>query len=258
MVNDNSSSDSDTMWNNDLVLTLEDERSLLRGEWLKSSHISAAQSLLKYAFPQQNGLCDTSYLREKYHWPSTPQNFVQIIHVNDHWVCLSNSLCNEDGVVELFDSLHSTSLDDTIIQQASTILCCQSPSFKIRVVNVQQQKGGETCGLFSIAFACDLCEGNDPFHSLYNESELQEHLYKCFQDERITPFPREIIRRNKRILDEVEVFVYCTCRNPEITSHLGNMACCCKCEEWYHEKCVAIPKRAFSQPDVDWFCFNCI
>ena len=76
-------------------------------------------------------------------------------------MCLSNMLCEGD-VVELFDSIHTNrEVDNTTKQQAATILCCQSLSFSIRVINVQQQEKGNTCGLFAIAMAFDLCEGKD-------------------------------------------------------------------------------------------------
>ena len=188
------------MWIESLYLTTEDERSLVNNEWLKSSHIYAAHSLLKQSFPHQNGLCDPSYLAEKFLWSASSSNkFIQIMHVGgNHWVCLSNMLCEGD-VVELFDSMHTNrEVDDTTKQQAATILCCQSPSFSIRVINVQQQEKGNTCGLFAIAMAFDLCEGKDPFLSSYNESMLRTHLYKCFGQEKISRFPGCVLRKRRR------------------------------------------------------------
>ena len=96
-----------SVWINDLGLSEHDRRVLCGGEWLNADHISAAQMLLKRSFPFQNGLCDTSHLAERCHWPAVPQSFVQIIHVGDsHWVCVSNKF-DEEHVVELFDSLHT-------------------------------------------------------------------------------------------------------------------------------------------------------
>ena len=240
---------------------MEDKRSLIDGEWLRSSHISAAQCLMKHAFPDQKGLCDPSYLSDKFQWPSSPRKFVQIAHVkNNHWICLSNVLCEDEGVVELFDSMHTSLLvDNTIKQQTSTILHCQSPSFKIRVVNVQQQESADTCGLFAIAMAFDLCKGTDPFLSVYSESQLRTHLYKCFESKTFLQFPAGTLKqRQNRIIEEVEVQVYCVCRNPDVVPHLGDMACCCKCENWFHEKCVDIPRKVFRRPDVIWFCSSCV
>ena len=48
-----------TMWKKNLISTNKDRRQPTSGEWLTANHISAAYLLLKHAFPEQNGLCDT-------------------------------------------------------------------------------------------------------------------------------------------------------------------------------------------------------
>lgn len=79
---------SSTLWKKRLTLTNEDRRQLLSGGWLTANHISAAHLLLKDAFPKQNGLCDTSYLVNKFMWSSSNDAFIQIIYVSgNHWVC---------------------------------------------------------------------------------------------------------------------------------------------------------------------------
>lgn len=47
-------------WICSLVLTKEDEKALLSGSWLSASHVSAVHKLLHKAFPNQEGLNDTS------------------------------------------------------------------------------------------------------------------------------------------------------------------------------------------------------
>ena len=228
---------------------------------MTASHISAAHLLLKRAFPKQNGLCDTNYLADKFMWSSSNQAFVQIIHVSgNHWACLSNVFCEEQNTVDLFDSLPGD-VGSTIKEQAATILHCQAPSFTIRVVNVQRQEGGDSCGLFAAAIAYDLCNRKDPFLMTYNESRLRPHLQRCFHQETITEFPRNIrnlVRRRKRILSKVTVHVYCICRYPDIdiTTCRGNMVCCSACNQWFHEDCEKIPGNVFTEA-VDWFCPGC-
>ena len=248
-----------TMWKKNLVLTNEDRRQLTSGEWLTANHISAAHLLLKRAFPEQNGLCDTSYLAEKFLWKSQTQNFVQVIFVGgNHWACLSNVFCEQENIIELYDSMPSH-ISSTIKEQAATILHCEAPNFTIRVVNVQQQERGDSCGLFAMAIAYDLCNRKDPFLSTYNEARLRSHLLSCFQQERISRFPGgNPSRRRKRILDEISVDVFCNCRYPDIdiTTHLGNMVCCSVCNEWFHEGCEDIPSNVFTET-VDWICSSC-
>ena len=123
-------------------------------------------------------------------------NFVQIIHVGDsRWACISNNFCKKDKshVAELFDSMH-TEPGSTIKEQICTILRCEKPFLTIRVINVQQQKLGDSCGLFAIAMALDICEGRDPFLSFYSEVEMRFHLEKCFKSKRLTKFPEDSIR----------------------------------------------------------------
>jgi len=160
-----------TTWVSNLQLTIEDRRVFTDGKWLTANHISAASSLLKQSFPNQNGLCDTTYLAEKLEWSSTPHKFVQIIHAGGcHWACLSNKLIeNETHVVELFDSMHTE--PGYTKEQACTILCCDKSLLTIRVVNVQCQQGGDNCGLFAVAMAFDLCEARDTSLCSYDETD---------------------------------------------------------------------------------------
>ena len=167
-----------TMWINDLCLSSNDRSILRSGQWLTANHISAAQSLLKQTHPLQNGLCYTSYLLDRFQWSSVPDDFVQIIHVGGaHWACVSNQFCKEDEkhVVDLFDSLHTTP-GNTIKEQVCTILRCKKSILTIRVINVQQQTTGDSCGLFAIAMATDICRGKDPFRSTYDENEMRKNV----------------------------------------------------------------------------------
>ncbi len=72
-----------TEWIHTLCLTKGDEDTLTNGKWLSASHISAAQYMLKQRYPRQNGILDTSYLRDRKNWLSVPDEFVQILCVND-------------------------------------------------------------------------------------------------------------------------------------------------------------------------------
>ena len=142
------------------------------------------------AFPQQNGLQDTQYLAKRMSWPSVPKDFIQIIHVGDcHWACLSNKFC-EDNVVELYDSLHFEP-GDTIQEQVSTIMNCESADIIVKMMNVERQRSGHSCGLYAIALAVDLCFGNYPCSSLYDEEKMRSHLELCFSKQTITRFPQQ-------------------------------------------------------------------
>ena len=63
----------------------------------------------------------------------------------------------------------------------------------ICVINVQQQKLGDSCGLFAIAMALDICDGRDPFLNSYSEVEMRFHLEKCFKSKFLTKFLEDSI-----------------------------------------------------------------
>ena len=239
-----------TGWTDDL--SLHDQRVLQDNGWLSANHISAANKLMLKAFPQQNGLQDT-FLAKKMSWPSIPKDFVQIIHVGDcHWACLSNKLCKEDNIVELYDSLHMKP-GDTVQEQVSTIMNCEAATIIIRVMNIERQWSGHACGLYAIAAAVDLCLGNDPCLSLYDEENMRNHLELCFRKRAIAQFPQQFRDTSQRVLKEISVPVYCICRYPDCTTCLVI---------WYAvirvvngSTSVASAFRTLKL--LKWFCFRC-
>lgn len=237
-----------------LSLTLWDKQ-ILQKEQLNANLVNAGQQLLRKAHTSQTGLRDTSYLCERLIWCSQPQGFVQIIFISkNHWACLSNKFCSDPEEVELYDSLQSPVLPDgDVATQASVILRSDCRSIKIKTVNVQQQIGGVDCGLFALAFACDLCNGRDPCTRIYYQSKLRSHYEKCLSCEVITSFPSRGRPMKSRLIDEVVVDVYCVCRQPERLP----MACCDRCTEWFHCSCVSIPDEVFADDRIKWICQEC-
>ena len=189
------------------------------------------------------------------YWPSIPKEFVQIIHVGDcHWACLSNKLCKEDNIVELYDSLHMKP-GDTVKEQVSTIMNCEVAAIIIRVMNIERQRSGHACGLYAIAVAVDLCLGNDPCSSLYDEENMRNHLELCFRKRAIAQFPQEFRDTSQRVLKEISVPVYCICHYPDCTTCFGDMVCCDSCGQWLHERCLCI--QDIKALKSKWFCFRC-
>ncbi len=248
-----------TEWIHTLCLTKGDEDTLTNGKWLSASHISAAQYMLKQRYPRQNGLLDTSYLRDRKTWLSVPDEFVQILCVNDcHWACVSN-VFSEHGSVDLYDSLHTIlTASGSIAQQVCTILKSQQHSVTINVVNVQKQIGCNDCGLYAIAMAADLCSRIDPFESSYDQSSMRIHLKECFESEppTLTVFStRRDSKEKRRLVHRKSVELFCLCRRPEVLP----MASCDTCNMWYHEGCVPIPDDVLLDEDdsIPWICCQC-
>ena len=123
-------------------------------------------------------------------------------------------------------------------------------------MNVQLQQSSDSCGLYAIAMAYHLCDGKDPCHISYTESQMRSHLEKCFVTKTISAFPNESRSLRQKIIEETEVSIYCVCRYPETTSHFGDMVCCDKCSQWCHEDCLQIPRKVFGK-DISWVCPYC-
>ena len=244
-------------WVNDLGLSVADEQTLVNGKSLTATHMSAANCLLKSQFPAQNGLQDTYTLKHSCIWLSTPDRFVQIIHVSsNHWACLSNKF-SSPGSVDLFDSMHTDPIeDDTILTQVCSILHTPNPTVTTNVVNVGRQEGVRDCGLFAIAMAYDLCAEVDPVTREYEQSELRSHLHSCFNNKMFKPFPSTVCNIEKRTLFEVSIKVHCKCRLPEEGKW---MVCCDNCNVWYHGGCVPVPTEVRNDKwnKVPWQCPQC-
>lgn len=241
-------------WISCLGLSVADKQILLDGGWLNANLIAAGAKLLKERFPNQNGLEDTCSLCYKNQWNSVPESFVQILFVNgNHWLCVSNKLSKDS--VEVFDSLHTLNKeDDQIACQVSCILATTNPSFDIDVVNVHQQEEYDDCGLFALAYAFDLCAGNDPFEAMYNQNLMRSHLLSCFENGKMKPFPTvpEKSLLPRRVLSTTTIEVYCHCRQVEKLP----MASCDECDEWFHHTCEQIPQEVFNS-DIPWSCSLC-
>ena len=91
----------------------------------------------------------------------TPARFYSHVKAS-HWVCTID-IGAKWGEVLLMDSLASL-INETLILQVTQIyeIPVKISCLIIRTLDVQQQNGCKDCGVFSIAFAAELCSGNDP------------------------------------------------------------------------------------------------
>lgn len=174
---------------------------------------------------------------------------------SEHWLCV---YCDGNGVIQVIDSLGSSmGLNLATILQISKIYSIPSThsSLKLRKLSVQQQNGTLDCGLFSVAYATEVCFGNSPEDVTFNQKKMRSHLYECLCRGKMVPFPRassteEVLPRPSEGL--LEIKVYCWCKLPE--EYDSVMIACDDCKEWYHCSCVGIhPSHV---PD-HWDCSQC-
>ena len=248
-------------WKTNVALTLNDKEELISGQWLSDKCINAALHLLKSQFPSQNGLQDTLILEKYKKYSSSSNNFVQIIHIPNHWVCASNQF-SPDGGVDVYDSIPAYSANAYSLKyQLAAILKCKQASFTVRHVNVQRQLGGNDCGLFAISFATSLCMGFDPHTRKYYQTEMHNHFYECIENNKMTEFPSAPKKQRlvkTKFISQKKVTVYCICRLPwnKTDSGYGSLVQCKLCKEWYHQTCCNINSKNIETAVQKYLCYT--
>ena len=173
--------------------------------------------------------------------PDDSTLFVQIIHVYNHYVCVSGqfirdpTLCFTD--FQIYDSLNGVANNEYIVSRLSGIFKhspCQY--FQIENVKVTRQTNSHDCGVHAIANAFWCCNGLDPSDFNLNTTELRDHLLKIIIDKKFTEFPASFSSFEKTILHkEVYDVVCCTCRE---TIEDEDMLQCIECFEFFHKRCL--------------------
>ena len=195
--------------------------------WLHDSEIHAGQVLLKKEFPFIDGLQDPA-VKGSLVIPATPE-FVQIINVGKHWVCISTIGC-QAGIVKIFDSLYSKP-NSVLIDHACRMLFYQQDTVTFCNEKVQKQLGGSDCGLMALAFATDLCHGLDPATQRYSQFEMRQHFVSCLESGKMKPFPKTVNRRVHCHLscNRNSVPIFCLCR---LLNNKQEYIQCCSCRGW--------------------------
>ena len=62
-------------------------------------------------------------------------------------------------------------------------------SLRLDLMNMQLQDNLNDCGLFAISCATELVYERDPCVAHFQPEVIREHLMKCFQNKKLTPFP---------------------------------------------------------------------
>ena len=113
---------------------------------------------------------------------------VQIIHClgRHHWLAASNIGCAENSV-NVYDSLFAD-VDATTCTLIKNII--GGDKCNISMKKEQKQIDVKDCGLFAIAFVTSIVCGEDPCDLFYKQENMRKHLFDCFEQLVITPFPR--------------------------------------------------------------------
>lgn len=224
------------------------------GEWLNDNLISAAQQLIKKEYPYINGLQNPILQRSMTFEIMESKAFVQCLNLlNNHWLTISTLGCPPD-TVRVYDSMNC-SLSASMKKLIADLLHTASKAITIEYINVQQQRGGSDCGLFSIANAHTLCSGDDPVKCLYVQNEMRSHLLKALIDQKMNHFPSKPRKKvQNTVLRTSSIEIFCTCRIPDDG---GRMVGCESCDEWFHEACVRVTAEELDDHEP-WYCTKCL
>ena len=236
----------------ELVLTIMEE-----DYWLTDEHIDHAQWLLSKQFPDSKGLHSVLAFESK---PPKVQkgdkDFVQILHVGgNHWVTVTNIGCQENRI-KVFDSLRqklSKKEKQKLCSCLAVLLNTSSSNMVIEWPSMQRQSGESDCGLFAVAIATSLLNGEDPGSKSYDQSVMRGHLAVCFHCEELAVFPASSSKCVKNDKKEETIKVFCHCRMPFKNGDF--MIECSVCLEWFHRSCDKVPQTVTDK--TLFHCMNC-
>ncbi|CAH1247231.1 PKD1L3 [Branchiostoma lanceolatum] len=232
-------------------LSVHNEMALTCLQMLTDDHIQAAQMLLRRQYSALQGLegpavgvCDDGFVK-------MTGKGLQIHHNNhQHWVLSSYT----DGKVCLYDSLSvpmTPSLQIQLYQSYAAFADQARNTLTVFLPDVQRQKNVLDCGLFAIAWAVDIAEGQDVSRVVYDNRKMRSHLKTCFKQGNLTPFPRLTGYRKKEGRTKVhQIKLVCHCKQGE---RLGRMEKCKACGRIVHVSCLPVsPPRGGT-----WVCGDC-
>ena len=189
-----------------------DKRNLiLQSGWLDNRVINASQALLK-SMTHTPGLQCTN-LGSNLSFEVVKESFVQILHNGtNHWVTVS-SINTQPSHINIYDSKYSTITESLRDQICALMHSCQR-TITVHRINTDKQENGHDCGLYAIAYATSLCNGDDATSVHYNSQKMREHLVQCLQTRQMLNFPSNMVKRAQTFVNEELINLYCHCRQP--------------------------------------------
>ena len=175
---------SSDLWIPPLNLKLSEKQFLLNNERLCDQLINAAMTLIMQKLPHFI-IQSTTFHHQLLNYCGTETVHV---HHNGHNHYVTSSSIGKR--IQIYDSLNSTSTPELEKQMTALYSPDNTRPQTFQVQMTQQQVGATDCGIFAIAYAVELAHGHDPSAIVYDQSEMRNHLLKCFEKMEISPFPR--------------------------------------------------------------------
>ena len=161
-----------------------EEEIIINGGWHSDIYINCAQSLITKKHQYIGGL-ENCGLAETCSFSVPTSEFIQILNsTGQHWVTLTSIGC-ELGKVKIYDS----SFRCVTGRMKTIMLNIPSKHIQIELPPFQKQPNGDDCGLFAIASAVCLAEGQDPSEVNWDVHQMRTHLLECLQKGCLEKFP---------------------------------------------------------------------
>ena len=161
----------------------------------------------------------------------------------NRWVCTSNIGAKRGEILVMNSLAMQVSINRSMILQMAQIYRApiNQSSLSVELLPVQQQNGYRDCGLFAIAFATEICRGQNPSKVVFIQTQMWGHFFRCITTGNMMPFP-QFPQEEKATLPQqitllpnlstIHVTVCCVCRMPD--HYDTNMVQCEACKGWYH------------------------
>ena len=170
-----------------LTLSVDKEEVLSPSGWLSDTVIEVAQRLILQEFPVISSLQDPA-VHQSLSFQVLRGDFAQIIIVGGcHWCTVSNIGC-DDGVVNVYNTMYS-SVSSATLKLIASLVFSPANQLVVRMMDVGRQSNCSDCGILAIAFAYDICGGNDPCPVKFDHRSIRQHLANCLEQCRLSRFP---------------------------------------------------------------------
>ncbi|KZS20646.1 Uncharacterized protein APZ42_012571 [Daphnia magna] len=191
---------------------------VIKNNWLGTSIVNLAMKILKLNHPAIGGFY-CSILGGSLEFPgATGQQWLQIVHDGaNHWLLIAKSFSLPEHVL-VYDSSPVVNVRQHVLSCMASLLQTPKPTMTYVVRGCQKQGNIFHCGVFAIAFATSLANGQDPTEILYDPVKLRDHLRTCIDTEVLSPFPSTYCRPRNRGEKIQSIDVFCYCRRTDYAS----------------------------------------
>ena len=114
---------------------------------------------------------------------------MQMHHIDgNHWV-LSTSI-GTCGVIQVYDSNKPDNISNDLMRQLNSLYSADGSDVCAEMMNCPQQINMSDCGVYVIAFAIELLQGQNLSSVEFDQGQMRPHLLQCFLNEKLTAFPK--------------------------------------------------------------------